>query len=218
MSYASAASLVPGDYSRKRNIDRTGAAAYITDALRDAAKQRPLLSENGNAFTLAYLSRLAGMPLSSSGFDVLSETVPFYPMVVHGSLPYTGGPLNLAADADTAFLRSVEYGAGLSFSLITGSDRMLSGTAYATGFYSMNSAEQLDEVIRRYRELDDVYQATKQAAFIAHERLSDEVTLSGFSNGVQVLVNYGDTTAQIDGAAIPARGFLLRQNPKGGAS
>ena len=218
LSYASAASLVPGDYSRKRNIDRTGAAAYITDALRDAAKQRPLLSENGNAFTLAYLSRLAGMPLSSSGFDVLSETVPFYPMVVHGSLPYTGGPLNLAADADTAFLRSVEYGAGLSFSLITGSDRMLSGTAYATGFYSMNSAEQLDEVIRRYRELDDVYQATKQAAFIAHERLSDEVTLSGFSNGVQVLVNYGDTTAQIDGAAIPARGFLLRQNPKGGAS
>ena len=218
MSYASAASLVPGDYSRQRNIDRTGAAAYITDALRDAAKQRPLLSENGNAFTLAYLSRLAGMPLSSSGFDVLSETVPFYPMVVHGSLPYTGGPLNLAADADTAFLRSVEYGAGLSFSLITGSDRMLSGTAYATGFYSMNSAEQLDEVIRRYRELDDVYQATKQAAFTAHERLSDEVTLPGFSNGVQVLVNYGDTTVQIDGAAIPARGFLLRQNPKGGAS
>ena len=45
---------------------------------------------------------------------------------------------------------------------------MLSGTAYATGFYSMNSAEQLDEVIRRYRELDDVYQATKQAAFTAH--------------------------------------------------
>ena len=73
-------------------------------------------------------------------------------------------------------------------------------------------------MIRRYRELDDVYQATKQAAFTAHERLSDEVTLSGFSNGVQVLVNYGDTTAQIDGAAIPARGFLLRQNPKGGAS
>jgi hypothetical protein len=60
-------------------------------------------------------------------------------MVLHGNIEYTGTPINLSVDPETAFLKCVEYGAGLSYCLITGDDISLSGTDYEGCYYSVSS-------------------------------------------------------------------------------
>ena len=48
----------------------------------------------GNAYILKYANRINYAPVKDSGYYFTDETVPFYQMVVHGSIPYSGGPLS----------------------------------------------------------------------------------------------------------------------------
>lgn len=210
VSYSSAGSLLTGDYHPSRDWDRNRTESSLREVLESAADRRAVLTDGGNLYALAGLSRLANVPLTSSHYDILDEEVPFYPMVVHGSLPYTGASLNLAADPDTAFLRAVEYGAGLAYTLITQDDLILSGTDYMTAYYSLSSDRQMETILEQAALAAPVWEATAGAAFTEHREVAEDVFLSRYDNGTVVYVNYRDEAVTADGVTVPARGFCLR--------
>ena len=48
--------------------------------------------------------------MEDSGYFFTDETIPFYQMVVHGLIPYSGDPQNLFYDPQLQYLKMVEYG------------------------------------------------------------------------------------------------------------
>ncbi len=212
VSYQSAGYLLTGDYSVKSGSDRVKTAESLQQCLQTAAATRSVLSDVGNRYTLSALSRIDNMPMTSSEYDVSSESVPFYQMVIHGYIPYTGVSVNLAADPEEACLRAVEYGAGLSFTLCTEDEIQLGTTKYGQHYYSLSSRQQLDKVIERYRFVKEVYSAVASSRFIFHERLSKRVYRSEFENGVQIFVNYNQQAVTVGERNIPAKGFVMVQN------
>lgn len=212
VSYQSAGYLLTGDYSAKNGSDRVKTAETIRKSIETAAASRPVLSDVGNLYAVSGLSRIDNVPMRSSEYDVSAESVPFYQMVIHGYIPYSGVPINFSADPETACLKAVEYGAGLSFVLCTGDEIQLSSTEYGQYYYSLSSKQQLSKVIERYNHVKEVYSAVAASRFVSHERLSERVYCSRFENGVQIFVNYNQNPVTVDGKKIPAKGFVMLQN------
>ncbi len=209
LSYSSAGSLLYGDYTKKKDLDRTMTAERVEKALAASAKTHPILTENGYLYSLAHADYLLNAPIYSSDFDMASGEVPFYQLVMHGSIPYTGAPMNLATDRDNQLLRSLEYGAGLYWSFVTSGDEEYSNTAYETELYSMLDANNLETVRKLYSELGAYYAAISGKQMVSHTKLADGVYKTEYDGGAGVIVNYGDRDYISDGYSVKAGGYQL---------
>lgn len=210
ISYTSAGSLLPGDYGKRRDLDRTATARWIEEVLASAKESNAAVAtEAGNDFVLPYVDQLVNVPLVSSEFEITSDSVPFYQLVVHGSVDYTGTAMNLSVDPETNLLRSLEYGADLYWKLMVGEDYLFSGTAYETTLYSMNASKNLDKITGLYKKLGDYLKNINGTAMANHEKLADQVYRTTYANGSWVIVNYGEKDIVADGVPVAGRGYEL---------
>ncbi len=209
LSYSSVGSLLYGDYTKKKDYDRTMTAETVEKVLAASAEQYPVLTENGYLYSLAGADYLLNSPIYSSDFDMASGEVPFYQLVIHGSIPYTGAPMNLATDRDNQLLRSLEYGADLYWSLTTSGDGEYSNTAYETELYSMLDTNSFQTISKLYSELGDYYAAISGKQMIRHTKLADDVYMTEYDGGAGVIVNYGDSDYVSGEYSVKAGGYQL---------
>jgi hypothetical protein len=211
ISYGSAGNLLLGDYSKKKDLDCTATTHWIEEILSTAKEQSyPIVTETGNSYVLPYVNQLLNAPLYSSGFDISTDTVPFYQLVVHGSVAYTGTAMNLSADSETNLLRSLEYGAGLYWKIMIADDYKLSETPYATMLYSMEATDNLEEAKELYNQLGDYLNSIDGVAMNNHEKLADQVYRTTYANGDWVIVNYSDNSIVMDGVTVAGRSYVVR--------
>lgn len=84
------------DYNAKMPVTRGETAGYMAKMLSTAREKIGSAAvQGGNAYVLAYADRLFDIPVDCSGHLVYDDSVPFYQIVVHGSIPYTSQPGNL---------------------------------------------------------------------------------------------------------------------------
>lgn len=207
LSYASAGSLLYGDYDKNKDYDRSMASSVIKDVLSASDEKYPVLTENGYLYSLSTADYLLNAPLYSSNFDIETAEVPFYQLVIHGNVPYTGVSMNMTTDGDNLLLRSLEYGAGLYWSLITEDDHILNDTDYEVWMYSMNSKNNFAEITQLYSQLSDYYNAISDSQMISHKKLADGVYMTQYASGAGVIVNYSDTEYIYENYSVDARGY-----------
>jgi hypothetical protein len=71
------------------NLQRTSASARLA-GLDEVAGD--LMISGGNVYSLAYADELVDVPVSSNDFYITDDEIPFYQMVIHGFIDYTGAP------------------------------------------------------------------------------------------------------------------------------
>ena len=167
------------------------------------------MTDGGNAYTLPYVAQLVNLPFNASDFDAEVQSIPFYQMVLHGSLSYSGPAFNRSVDPDINLLRMVEVGATPYFELITGENSLLRGTDYEAKLYSVSSGEWLDKVTALTQQLSDYYSSVANATIVKHEQLTTNVFRTTYSNGVSAVVNYGNTAADVQGVEIAAKSYHI---------
>jgi len=155
------------------------------------------------------VDQLLNVPLISSEFEITSDSVPFYQLVVHGSVGYAGTAMNLSVNPETNLLRSLEYGAGLYWKLMAGDNYLLSGTAYETTMYSMKAADNLKKAGDLYKQLGDYFKNINGVAMANHEKLAAQVYRTTYANGSWAIVNYGLEDVVVDGVSVAGRGYKL---------
>ncbi len=209
LSYSSAGAVLGGDHSAKRDMDRSMAEEMVRQTLAEMSGRYPLMTDNGNAYTLSYVGHLLNLPLTSSAMSAETKSVPFFPMVIHGYIRYAGSPLDLAADSEESFLRSVECGASLYFTWITGENSLFGGTDYAVKYYSLHSGDSFDTAVGRYTQAKAAMNAVQDAVMIGHEEWLPEVFCTRYDNGVSILVNYRAEAVETDGVTVGAKSFCI---------
>lgn len=115
--------------------------------------------------------------------------------------------MNMTTDGDNLLLRSLEYGAGLYWSLITEDDHILNDTDYEVWMYSMNSKNNFAEITQLYSQLSDYYNAISDSQMISHKKLADGVYMTQYASGAGVIVNYSDTEYIYENYSVDARGY-----------
>src|SRR5690606_23635255 len=164
----------------------------------------------GNAYALGHVDRIDNIPLHSSDFIYSDESIPFYQIVIHGLVPYTGDPFNLSDDPREALLRHLEYGAMPSFELTHENSEALKRTM-VDYLFSSRYEQWLEESVGIYEEAKAVLGQVSDQMIINHEQLDEYVFRTTYENGLQVIVNYDSKPANVDGVVVGAYDYVVRE-------
>lgn len=199
------------DKKRTEVIDRNQ-AMYIVDAqlAKIDGLEKNVMVSGGNDYALAYAQDVINAPISHNEYFLLDEEVPFYEMVIHGCIDYTGSAINLSDTYDKTdiVLRLIEYGASphFTFTWEESSKMKYSGL---NRYYATTYANWKDDAITIYGEVNEALQHVSGATISQHEILENGVRKVSYSNGVTYYINTSDKDQTADGVVVPARSYEM---------
>lgn len=198
------------DMNPKKLLDRTQALDTVRKSL-DQIKQQAgsIVAEGGNAYALPYITGLTDAPMSSSRFKLEDEEVPFFQLVVHGRIPYTGSPYNLSTytDARQYVLKLIEYGASPYFAWFNAPGHVVKETDY-NHLYAVNYEQWMDMAAEIYTEVSQVNKSFTGRPMITHESLSEGVFRTTYEGGGYVIVNYNDSSVEVENHTVEALSYV----------
>ena len=151
------------------------------------------MSQHGNSYILAYSDFVTDVPAGTGTSELLQEEIPFYQLIVHGSVPYTLETVgNLTYDLEEIKLRWLEYGALPYFVMSYNGSEILTNTE-ARIIYSSSFEQWKDTIIEIYNEFQPITEDISAQQMISHEQLSEGVYRTEYENGRVVIVNYNET-------------------------
>lgn len=206
MSIDDMASGSSSDFTYSASYDRQSASNKTSDIIADLSQNYDLILTAANVKNASNASLIAEAPLFSSEY-FFCEGIPFYSMVFHGYVPYTGESLNLASNEETAFLRSIEYGANLKYTLVYRNKEIIKNSDY-TNLYAAGFEENAPKAAERYAAISDIYNHTVGQTIVSHRKLADSVYYTEYANGYYTVVNYAEQDYACNYGTVPAKGFL----------
>ncbi|MBO0991683.1 DUF5696 domain-containing protein [Bacillus sp. SD088] len=203
--------LLYSDQDRNKLTSRKDTKEVWTNLLDQFADSIGKVSvDYGFAYVLGHVDGIQKIPMDSSHFVNLDETVPFYQMVIHGYIPYTGKPSNLRNDERVDLLRAIEYGASPNFELTYKSTDHLKRTM-EDRLFSSSFHFWFDRSMEEYDRFLQVTQETAGQIMIGHEELARNVYKTTYENGTEVIVNYNRKAKEIDGVLIEGLDYLVQK-------
>jgi len=185
-------------YSDFKNgtFDRSEAEALYRTTLEGLGGSLALYRPN--AYLFGAVSRYLAAPVVSRQYQIYTDTVPFLPIVLAGTMELYGGYLNFAADDTLALLRLADFGLYPSYVLTHGSAYLLQDTELGA-LYSSSYATWRERVLSDHGILDAVLLPAYGSAVAARRVLAPGFVKITYANGTVIYVNYA-ATPQADGA------------------
>jgi len=204
---------LPGNYKVKDLRDRGEVADTYAKVAEEYKKDVKVMAKGTNSYMLPYVDTIFEISNTSSKFNLADQSVPFYQMVIHGYVEYSGDPINLYGDTRQSFLQAVEAGSGMYYRWCYAPNEDVQDLWFE-GMYSLHYGSWFDEAIEMYKEYNDVLKSTAGAVMTEHENLDGEgrVNKVTYDNGVEVYVNYGSTDYTTeDGTVVKAESFCAKE-------
>ncbi|UVI27306.1 DUF5696 domain-containing protein [Paenibacillus spongiae] len=190
--------LVYADYNPRAPLSRQDTAFYYTSLMDYTRSQLGSVGVyRGNDYSLGHADFIEELPTESSYDFIIDETVPFYPMVVHGAVEYTATAANLRSDYDSGLLKAIEYGAIPYFKLTYSPSRTLKETDYDY-IYSSEYAIWKDRILDEYSRFNKLAAVYNQR-MIHHEKTADGIFVTTYEDGTRVTVNYKTISFDVAG-------------------
>jgi hypothetical protein len=191
IAFRSIASTLSGDYNEKRLVSREGSMIMRQEKLAElSGGGTGILLNTGFAYAAPWADFITDMAIDDQGFGITDVSVPFYPMVLHGLVPYTGRAINLAEDYTKNLLKTIESGAGLYFSFMTEETAVLQETKVRQA-YANEYGKWVMDADALYRRFSNDFAGLYAQAITDHVILTDGVTLTEYEDGTSVIVNAG---------------------------
>lgn len=197
------------NYTKKNVVTAEECKQYWKDMLQKAKTQTgSVTAEGGNDYVLQTADRVMDIPLTDCGYQMTTESVPFYQIVVHGYVDYSGEAMNLSSDSDKLLLKWMEYGYVPYFEITAESADKLMQTDYnhlfSSGYYMWK-----DSIVEIYAALEEVLAPVQNVAIASHEKLAKNVFCTTYDNGTKIYVNYNDKAVKAEGIEIDAMGYKV---------
>ncbi|MBK9121615.1 MAG: hypothetical protein IPM16_00640 [Chloroflexi bacterium] len=151
------------------------------------------------------------MPLGDNAYIYTSESVPFLPIVLSGSIPYYGTALNFSSNRQDDLLRHVEYGIYPSYFLTHEPTARMLNTP-SSWIYSSSYAQWGEQIRHTYAWMNALLGPVIGQEIVAHEALADGVFVTTYANGRQIVVNYTDQTYVHDAVAVEPKDAVLMES------
>lgn len=190
-------------------VGRNQVLELLRTLMASASQQTEgILLEGANDYAAAYATHLLNTSFRSSGYDLEDTSVPFYQMVFHGYVSYSIGATNLASDPARRTLTCMEYGAYPMFSLVGQNADELIGSRLDR-LYSADVSNWMEFMAEQYLQLNEVLAGVQNCTMTAHEIVSEDVRVVTYSNGTQIIVNYGKAEQTVNGVCVASMGYAV---------
>jgi len=159
-----------------------------------------VLLNTGYAYAVPWADFITDMAIDDQSFGITDVSVPFYPMALHGLVPYTGPAINLAEDYTRNLLKTVESGAGLYFSFMKEESSVLQETKFRQ-FYANEYDKWSPDANALYQKFTADFARLYDQAIVNHAVIAEGLTWTEYEDGTVVFVNYKDSAAHYGGGA-----------------
>lgn len=200
-------STLYSDFDSSKFADRETASAKAAEVFALFAQQGRVLGDHPSAYVLPYLSETVEIPTRSNGHYLTDRDVPFYQMVLHGSLYYAGSPLNYANSVEEETLRLIETGSMPYFEWMYAENSALH--SIQTDYSAVSYAEWLDEAVAVYQTVSRALDGLGSVSIVSHEEAAPQVYCTVYENGTRIYVNYADEAATVQNVSVAARSYAV---------
>lgn len=142
-----------------------------------------------------------------SDYKFVSKEIPFFAIVLKGSIPIYSEYVNFKADTTEYKLKLIESGVYPSFLLSYESPSELIYTDSAS-LFSCQYSEYV-EMIEDYNKVFEDIAALTEKSKISNHSKNDGVSVTEYENGAKVVVNFNKETADYNGTQINGYSYLL---------
>jgi len=209
IAFRNIGSKLSGDYHEKRHVSREAAMKIRQEKLEELSNSgRGILINTGYTYAVPWADIIIDMMLDDQYFGITDSAVPFYPMVLHGLVPYTGKAINLAEDYTKNLLKSVESGAGLYFSFMIEETAELQETKFRQ-FYANEYDKWAGDAYALYKQFSADFGHLYNKAITGHRFLANGVTLTEYEDGTRVIVNTGSNDWNFNGVLIKTNSYAV---------
>lgn len=199
------------DKKRTEVIDRNQSMHIVEAQLEKIdGLNRNVMISGGNDYTFPYVEDIINAPISHNDYFIVDEEVPFYEMLIHGSVNYAGNVINLSDTYDRLdiVLRLIENGASPHFAF-TWEESSAMKYSGLNSYYATTYKNWKEDAIAIYGEVNDALKHVSGETITGHQIYDNGVRKVVYSNGVTYYINASDTDAEADGKMIPARSYEM---------
>lgn len=172
-------------------ISREAFSMYLEDMFTVATEKNSVLLNNPLYYQMKYADYAVEVPTESSRYDITDFSIPFYQMVVSGSLDYTAGSINFEGDINAAFMKSLETGSELYYTFIYENPYELKDTWYDY-LYGASYENGFESAVKVYNDLKDAYGKLGSRVIRSYQQLERDVSETTYENGARAVFNFGD--------------------------
>lgn len=200
--------LLTYDHSKSGATSRTAAQEAYEKVLAKASKQMEQVAvTGGNQYVLPYVSLMSEIPYTNSDYYLGDKEIPFYQIVVHGSVDYTSSAGNNSYDLMYQKLKWIETGSVPYFILTYESPVVLNKTDRNDLFSSEYSVWK-DTIKEISKEFNDRLGEVWNQKIVKHEEKEGLVIIT-YENSVRIYINYTDDSVEMDGISVPAMDYFV---------
>ncbi|MCR5520548.1 MAG: hypothetical protein K6F44_01395 [Lachnospiraceae bacterium] len=192
--------VLHSDKRRTNVINREEALQIVKAQLRNMKDTgKNVMVNNGNDYSFAYADDILNAPLTDNAYPVVDGTVPFYEMLIHGCIDYSGSVINLGdtTDTDEIVLDLIENGASPHFVFTKEAATGMKMTGL-NKFYSTSYDGWKETAVSIWTRTNEVLSKVSGAYMTDHKQISEGVSITTYSNGIKIYVNHTDIAAQVD--------------------
>jgi hypothetical protein len=192
---------------------RDEAALHISSALVSARERTSYIVLDGSYVVPLYfgaIDAINDIEMETSLYPFVTDTIPFKPLVLRGSLELFAGNLNEAASLDDYILRLIEWGLYPS-AILTWEGTEALHYSDMNRILSSKYKDWKEELLRVYDKVNNALKDVIGFSINSHHVLDIGVIKTTYDNGFAVFVNNNNIPWAQDNITIPARGTITRR-------
>lgn len=207
VSMAAAGEQLVSDFSEADEFDRNETIGAITSSLKLFEEHGAVMTDVGNAYVLGSVGHILNIPLSDSAFPSESFHVPFYQLVLHGSVNYAGEAINMARNQEKARFDSLLAGADPYYSCVTDKEALEELGQYQRR-YPVSFEVIYEDILEFWKENRELYALRAGKQVTDYKILADGLYLLEYGE-TSVVFNETETEAEWNGQTICARDYVI---------
>ena len=209
IAFTSIGNELGSNYHPRKGMSRQATMNLQKEKLSALASRENVIY-NGNAYAVPYADIVLDFPIHADGTCIEDDSIPFFPIVFHGYVRYTGGSVNITNDYIMNLLHSAETGAGLYFIFMDATSDELQESDF-TYFFGANYDSWKDSAKTLYARYSADFGDLTAETIEDHKKIDDGVYMTQYSNGTKVYVNYRTLAYTADGITIPAQDWVVKK-------
>ena len=162
-----------------------------------------------NLYMLRHCDAYLEASIGSSSFLIESESIPFVPMLLSGRMNLYSAPVNLNYLGKKQLLQMVDYGICPSY-LLTKAETMELLDCEASSYVHSSEFDLWKEDVKSaYQMVINTLKQVKGALFSSREQIAPSVYRDVYSNGKDIIVNYGTDPYIVGTTEVPSLGSAV---------
>lgn len=198
-------------FLNKNTINRLQSAADLMSVVAKAKTLGSAGVQGGNAYAIGPSSYFYNAPLTDSGFNFETRSIPFWELVVHGLALYSGTESNLMSSPTQDTLQMINDGALPDWELTWESASNLRFTTYNQLYTSSFAHWEAAAVAQYKQEVKSGYAQLAYVAMVSNQRLQPGVDESNYANGAHVIVNFNAQPVTLSqyNVTVPGQNYVV---------